>query len=253
MTDSGYQYSAELGETALPEVLYTIYRHKVAGEIELRHRDQIKKLSIHDGSIVDAWSASLSDSLGQYLRATGQLSEEQFQQTDAIMTATGQRHGVILVEEGILAPSELYQAMQAHLENIVYSVFGWTEGKVTFRIGEPEAGSIVRISLPLRGVILEGVKRSPEVKKLVGRLGGRDTVFQPAYSTEDLIEVALDADEFALLRRVDGKRTIYELCTGGTLAAPDAARRLYAFHVLHLIRKKPDSSGVVKIKFRPDR
>lgn len=251
MSDAGYQYRGELEQTALPEVLFTIYRHKVPGQIELRRGDLVKRLFVHDGSIVHASSSDPGDSLGHFLRSIGRLSEEDYQRTDAIKAATGQRHGTILIEEQILTPGELYAAIQRHLESILYSVFNWTSGEVTFQIGAVEATGIVRISLPLRRVILEGIRSGPEARSLVTRLGGKDMVFQPTYSTEDLIEIALDAPEYALLRLVDGRRTLYELCTNGPLSAPDAARRLYAFHVLHLVRKRPDATGVVKIRFRP--
>ena len=67
-------------------------------------------------------------------------------------------------------------------------------------------------------------------------MGGKDVLFEPSYRIEDLIEVALDAEEYRLLALVDGKRTLYELATQGPLAPPENARLLYAYSVLHLIR-----------------
>lgn len=253
MSDSSYQYRGDLRDTALPEVLFTIYRHRVPGTIEVRRAGVVKQFFVHDGLVIHASSSEEGDSLGAYLRRIDRLSDEEFQRTDAIKSATGQRHGTILVEEQILTPGELYEAIQAHLESILYSAFGWTDGEVTFSIGKFEAGGIVRISLPLRRVILEGVKRSGDAKVLVSRLGGKDTVFQPTFSTDDLIEISLDRDEYALLRSIDGRKTVYELCTAGPLSAAEAARRLYAFSVLHLVRKRPESAGVVKIRYKPGR
>lgn len=253
VSDAGYQYRGDLRDTALPEVLFTIHRHRVPGTIEVRHGEVSKRLFVHDGLVIHASSSEPGDSLGAYLRGVGRVNDEEFQRTDAIKAATGQRHGTILVEEQILAPGELYQAIQAHLESILYSVFSWNEGEVTFKIGEFDAPGMVRISLPLRRVVLEGIKRAADPKPLVTRLGGRETVFQPTFSTEDLIEIALDRDEYQLLRAIDGRRSLYDLCTAGPLGAADAARRLYAFHVLHLVRKRPESPGVVKIRYRPGR
>lgn len=253
MSEAGYQYRGDLRDTALPEVLFTIYRHRVPGTVEVRRGEVSKTLFVHDGLVLHAASTDPGDSLGAYLRRVGRVNEEQLLRTDAIKAATGQRHGSILIEEEILTPGELYDSIQGHLESILYSVFSWNEGEVTFRIGALEAPGMVRISLPLRRVVLEGVKRASDPKLLVTRLGGKDTVFQPTFSTEDLIEIALDQQEYALLRSIDGRRSLYELCTAGTLPAADAARRLYAFFVLHLIRKKPESAGVVKIRYKPGR
>ena len=60
-------------------------------------------------------------------------------------------------------------------------------------------------------------------KSLVQRMGGRDSMFEPHFRFEDLIEVALSDDEYGLLALVDGHRSLYELCTKGPLAAADNA------------------------------
>ena len=60
-----------------------------------------------------------------------------------------------------------------------------------------------------------------------------------------------------LLQSVDGKKTLYELCSQGPKPAADIAKMLYAFQILHLIcpkgqapaeRQKPARHGPVKIK-----
>ena len=48
-----------------------------------------------------------------------------------LLEATGKRHGQILIEEGMLAPGDLYQAIRGQVESIVWSVFAWQTGEVT--------------------------------------------------------------------------------------------------------------------------
>ena len=112
---------------------------------------------------------------------------------------------------------------------------------------------MIKIHLPMRQAIVRGVKQVPDTKALVGRLGKKSTVFRPTYHTEDLIEVALDAEEYALLRLVDGERPLYEVCTEGPYGVSENARLLYAFHILHLIERLPENgdSGV-KIRYKAE-
>ena len=64
------------------------------------------------------------------------------------------------------------QAFQGQqMAAIVWSLFSWEDGEVTFSIGEFEEKGMIRIHLPMQQVILQGVKRVPDAKALVARLG----------------------------------------------------------------------------------
>ena len=249
------QYRGELGQTALPETLYTIYQHRVPGVIECRRQDVLKRVYIRDGAVICASSTDRQDSLGVFLRRTERITAEQFNLTDQIRSASPQkRHGELLIEHGVLSPAQLYEAIQEQIRSVVWSLFSWEDGDVTFSIGDFEEADMVRIYLPMRQVILQGVKRVPDAKTLVARLGKKETVFEPIWRTEDLIEVAMDDPELVLLRLADGKRSLYEICTSGPFTPAENARLVYAFHVLRLMRRRvvPERSGVVKIRLRTD-
>src|SRR5262249_19082838 len=156
-------------------------------------------------------------------------------------------------DNGILSPAQLYDAIQEQIRSVVWSLFSWEDGDVTFAIGDFEEADMVRIYLPMRQVILQGVKRVPDAKTLVARLGRKETVFEPIWRTEDLSEVAMDEPELKLLRLMDGKRTLYEACTSGPFSPAENARLVYAFYVLRLVRRRmAERSGVVKIRLKTD-
>lgn len=249
-----FQYRGDLRQTALPEMLFTIYLHRVPGVIECHRGDVVKKVVLRDGAVVHAASSDRDDSLGYYLRRTGKISAEQFTLTDTIRSnSSDKRHGELLIENGILSPAQLYEAIQEQIRSIVWSLFSWEEGEVTFSIGEFEDPGMIRIHLPMRQVILQGVKRAPDARALVARLGRKETVFEPTWAAEDLIEVALDEVELKLLRLVDGRRTLYDVCTSGPYSPAENARLVYALHVLRLIRRREaERPAVVKIRFRSD-
>jgi hypothetical protein len=252
-TSKKFEYRGDLGETALPEMLYTIYMHRVPGVIEARQGSVLKKIFVRDEAVIHATSSDRNDSLGVFLRQEGKLSEAQFAESMKERETSDKRYGEVLIEQDILTPVELYDAIQHQIRSIIWSLFAWHEGEVTFSIGAFEESDIIRIHLPLRQVILEGIKRAPDAKALVARLGRKETVFEPTWSSDTLIEAALNREELSLLRMVDGKRSLYELCTQGPHSPAENARLVYAFFVLRLIRRSgSSSSGVVKIKFRPE-
>lgn len=252
-----HHYRGDLRTTALPEMLSVIHQIRVSGTVEATFGEFSKRIFLESGYVVHASSSDIADSLGSFLRSSGRLSDGQFHAAMQKRAAGSRRLGEVLVEQGVMSPGQVHEAIKEHVENIIWSLFSWEEGNVTFLLGEPDLTGVVRIQIPLRQVILQGIKRAANARSLVQRMGGRETLFEPHYRFEDLIEVALEDDEYRLLSQVNGKASLYELCTNGPLAAADNARLLYAFFVLGLIRRvdsageKPTSGGI-KIKMRSE-
>jgi hypothetical protein len=112
---------------------------------------------------------------------------------------------------------------------------------------------MVQIQLPIGKVIVQGIRHAPNARPLIARMGRKETRLQPSFQIEDLIELGLEEDEFQLLGMVDGKKTLYELCSDGPKSPSDNAKLLYAFQVLNLIRPEGSErpkTGRVKIRLR---
>jgi uncharacterized protein DUF4388 len=260
--ESTFQYRGDLAQTALPEILYTIDRFQVPGVIEASREGVVKRVFIKEGNVVHASSSDRNDSLGTYLERSGALSPEVYAETMREREKLQKRYGVLLIERGIFSPGEIYRAIRKQIEAIVWSLFYWQDGGVSFSIGDFREPDSVRIQLPMRQVILQGIKRAPDAKALVARLGRRETLFEPCYRVEDLIELALDADEYRLLNLVNGKRTLFEICTQGPHGAAESGKVMYAFQILQLIRRLPgaenssepqsreEGTGAIKIRFK---
>ncbi len=165
---------------------------------------------------------------------------------------TQKRYGTLLVERGLLSPGEIHRAIRKQIEAIVWSLFYWQTGSVLFSIGEFRETDSVRIQLPMRQVILQGIKRAPNAKAMVARLGRKETIFEPCYRTEDLIEVALDADDYQLLQLIDGRRTLYDICAEGPYGAAENGKTLYALQVLQVIRAQVPGGVPVEAKVRDE-
>ncbi len=230
-------------------MLYTVDRFQVPGVIEAQRDEVIKRVFIREGNVVHASSSDRSDSLGAYLQRTGKITAEQFSDTMRARSeeGAGKRYGELLIEAGLIPPAGIYEAIRKQIEAIVWSLFYWQEGEVRFQIGSFQAHTGVRIQLPMRQVILQGIKRAPNAKALVARLGKKETVFEVCCKTEDLIEAALDTEEYRLLDLVDGRRSLYEICTQGPLTPAENAKLVYAFQVLRLIRRQEAKEAAVPV------
>ena len=77
----------------------------------------------------------------------------------------------------------------------------------------------------------------------MARLGSKSTVFRAVYDAEDLIELALEKDEYALLRLIDGQRRFYDICNTGPFSMSENARLIYAFRLLGLVEQSDSGTG----------
>ncbi|MEM9292466.1 MAG: DUF4388 domain-containing protein [Acidobacteriota bacterium] len=254
--DRSFQYRGDLSKTALPEMLFTIDRFQVPGVIEAKNdREEgiVKRVFIKEGCVVHATSSDREDSLGAFLHRTGKLSREVFAATMRQRQKHNKRYGSLLVENNILSPQDVYTGIRAQIEEVVWSLFYWQEGQVFFSIGEFKDVDMLRIQLPMRQVILQGIKRAPNAKSLVLRLGRKETVFEPSYTVEDAVELAMTDEDYQLLQLVNGRRTLYEICSQGPMSPGENAKLMYAYQVLQLVRRRaedPSSPPGKGIKMR---
>ena len=257
MVKTSYKYRGDLAKTTLPEMLYTIDRFQVPGVAEAKQGRVIKRVYLRGGYIIHASSTDRADSLGAHLLQKKSVRREIVEELSTKRRHSNKRLGVMLLEQGLLSPAQVLRAIREQIEAIVWSLFFWEEGEVTFGVGELKAGDMVQIQLPIQQCIIQGIRQAPDAKLMVSRMGQRDTVLEPCFEIEDLVETGLDVGDFQLLQSVDGKKTLYELCSQGPKPAADIAKMLYAFQILHLIcpkgqapaeRQKPARHGPVKIK-----
>jgi hypothetical protein len=251
-----FQYEGALEKTPLAEVLTTVLRHRVPGRLEVALEDVTKHIWIAEGLAVAAASDDRADRLGASLYRMGRLTLDQLESIARDKDETGRKVGRILIERGILTPRELHDALCEQMKSVIWSVFRWSTGRVRFEIGTGLESGRVRIHLPLRQVILQGLQEVPDqnTKELVARLGRRATVFRPSWSTEDVVDLALDREQMDLLRLVDGHSPLSRLCDEGPGERAQNARLLYAFRLLGLIAPVSEpASGALKIRLPADR
>ena len=241
-------YHTDLAQSPLPEILVTIHRYRAPGVVECRRGDVVKRIYLDRGQIIFATTNQISESLGDKLLVAGRINREQYDASLTRVRETGKRHGVTLVEMGILSHEELFVAVREQIEAILWTIFGWDSGAVTFVPGRDKHLEFVKVEIPVPRAVLNGVRMMPDARALVARLGVKTTLYAPTgVVNEDLV---LSADEAALLDAVDGRRVLYEVINTPPLAPADNARILYGFLALQLIA--PKTTRQIKVQIPVD-
>lgn len=256
VSDSRFEFRGDLSKTPLPEVLQTVHHYRVPGVLLVRRGELEKKIYLWNGDVIFATSSDREESLGNVLLRSGALTPEQFDESvkrlvEARAAEETRRHGAVLVDMCLLTQEALTASVMRQVRDILYSVFDWEEGSVSFTVGRFRTDEIIQLEIPTRAAIVAGVKAVRDARRLIALLGPSWTVFDPCYAPAEIGDVALEAAEIRLLQHVDGTKTLRELVGLGPSDASHNAKLLYAFFVLKLISRRDVTSrtSVKKIQW----
>lgn len=240
-------YQTDLAQTPLPDLLVKIYRYKAPGRIDCRRGDVLKRIYLDHGSIIFATTNQIAESLGDRLLGAGRITREQYDESLRQVRATGKRHGVTLVEMNILTADELFTAVQAQIEEIVWSIFAWESASVGFTPGREKHLEFVKVDIAVPQAILRGVERLPDARALLARMGTRTTLLER--SKEPIEGLTLTQSEEALLAAANGRTPLSELVNVPPNVPADNVRALYGLYALGLVAPKEH----VKVQLKSSR
>ncbi len=161
--------SANVRAFPLADVLSMLHRANKSGFLLFGYADHEKAVYLHRGEVVFAASNQGVDRLGECLFRSGILTLEQLQDAERRWSPNA-RLGKILVERNVLTPRELWNGVKLQVEEIVRSLFAYTEGSVHFWEGEVQPDNVVRLTLPTRKLISQGLRRRDELLKFLAAL-----------------------------------------------------------------------------------
>jgi DNA-binding NarL/FixJ family response regulator len=157
-------------------LLAKMFAQGSTGRIVFR-RDNIEKVVFFDqGRPVFASSSQAHDRMGELLVREGKITAAQYERCQAAGAESGRRMGEILVDFGYLKRRELLPAVRRHVEDIIYSVFGWDRGHYHVIIEEIASGERIRLSRHPASLILEGIRRKLDRSSLDRLIGSPSTV-----------------------------------------------------------------------------
>ncbi len=195
----------------------------------------------HNAAVVAATIKANPHRLGQHLIKAGRIAPEDFARAQAIQAAgDGRRIGEILVGLGLIAPKELAVQVRAQIEDVVFTMLGWSEGNFVFEEAPVEAipkEADVRISV--EALLLEAARRIDEWSRIRARVPHLGVIprLAPASDAEPG-SLTLTPTEWRILAASDGVRDVQAIAT--TLGEPefDVARSVFGLN----------SAGVVLVR-----
>jgi hypothetical protein len=220
----------------IADLLHLLHSSAKSGFLFFEDGDHEKAVYLHRGEVVFASSNQVVDRLGECLLRTGAITLEQYREAKRAYSPPV-HFGKILVERGFLTPRELWNGVKAQVEEIVRTLFSYGSGTVMFWEGEVRPDNVVRLSLPTKRLIAEGLRRRDELLKLLAWLESSRVRIVPVAGartelggTERAVHAALEGDaSFQVACRsvgldpLSGARTVNHLRLIGAVQVTEPA------------------------------
>ena len=150
----------------LPEILQWISTGRKTGTLHVEHRSVHKRIVFKEGVIHSSTSNDPRESMGQFLIRDRHVTEEQLFRALLRQETEGRLLGAILVGDGILSEEDMRHSLESKAEETIYELFLWTEGKFEFKDGELPANILVHVEMGVTSVIMEGIRRVDEWRRI---------------------------------------------------------------------------------------
>jgi hypothetical protein len=223
--------AADLATFSPQEVFAWLERTGKSGLVQFAHREHAKSVWLHRGEVVFASSNQRVDRLGECLLRAGVLNLDQLREAERCF-APPARFGKVLVERGFLTPRELWNGVKYQVEEIVRSLLLYRAGRVVFFEGDVQPDNVVRLALPTRRLVAEGVQRGDELRKFLKVLESERVELAAAPA----VEASLARSERALLDAVRREPRFGPLCEALGVEPEAAARSIQLLRLMGAVK-----------------
>jgi DNA-binding response OmpR family regulator len=182
----------------------------------LEHDDQAIEILFKNGQVVFARQEKMPEGfmLGRFLVAAGAINQRDVDRTINTRREVHEWLGQRLVSAGYIGPEDLQEALRRQVEELVYEAVRWNKGRFVVYSNEPlpAEAEAARLSLPVPHLLLEGMRRLDEWRRIATEVGGLRSVIDRLEPPEapGVIDM-LRPDERMVLEQIDGRRTVEDL------------------------------------------
>lgn len=161
--------TADVRAFPLADLLQLVHASAKSGFLYFEHAECAKTVYLHAGEVVFATSNQRVDRLGECLLRSNAISAEQLLEAERVYRPPAP-FGRFLVELGFLSPRDLWDGVKAQVEEIVRSLFAFGAGSVLFWEGEVRPDNVVRLALPTRRLVAEGLSQRDALLRFLAQL-----------------------------------------------------------------------------------
>jgi hypothetical protein len=200
--------SGNLRTMPFPDLMEWISMGRKTGTLVIKGQRFTKKILFQKGAVSAVTSNNPREHLGYYLVGWGILAEDELEQVLDRQKDLNVMLGELLVQTGRLTREEVDRMVRIKTEETIYDLMLWQEGEFFFLDDAQPRRDFKELQLPVSHFIFEGARQSDERRRIATLIPDSDHI--PKIG-RPLDESQLTPTGLAVLREIDGKRSIEEI------------------------------------------
>jgi len=193
----------------LAELLQWLSGAQKTGTLVVENGKVTKQIFFREGMIVSSASTDPKEHLGAFLVSHGFITDAELGQAIRMQESNKMLLGKILSTIGAISEHDVHRMLRLKAEESIYDVFSWPEGDFRFLDQQLPTANMVPISIDVTGLVLEGMQRFDEWKRI------REIV--PSSSSVPVAVGEFDDKVFTegaaqILSLIDDDRTVADIC-----------------------------------------
>lgn len=216
-----------------------LWRNRETGVLRCVGPLDNRTVYVSRGVPVFARSERNADRLDQMLVRQAAITPEQAQKSLELQSRTpNKRVGQILLEMGAITLEQLHSTVKTQVQNLVLSLFTWSDGKYVFEPGPLPTQEAITLDWDTPGAVLQGLRGLP-LHYIRPLAPPKDAIIERAPDTGILAELQLNSAEQKLLELLVGRHPMQQLLGLDFIANESLLRGLVTFAALGLIAVHP--------------
>ena len=222
-------FTGNFKTVAFPDLLQLFATGDTTGTVVFVRGKAQKEIYFKEGKIVGAASKEVEeDFLGNILLRSGRISKYDLQRVIHLHRTDGKKIGQALVQLRLISREELKFYLKQQVEEIIYNLFGWSEGEFVFKEGELPDRSERLVELDIMNIIMESTRRLDEWAHIQKVLPDDKEILRPKREPNaDKEDVILTQEEFRVVTLIDGHRSLREVIEVSPVGEFVTSRALY--------------------------
>ena len=193
----------------LAELLQWLSGAMKAGTLVVENGKVTKQIFFRDGMIVSSASTDPREHLGAFLVSHGFITEAELGQAIRMQESNKMLLGKILSTIGAISEQDLDRMLRLKAEESIYDVFTWPEGDFRFLDQQLPSANMVPISIDVAALVLEGMQRFDEWKRIREIVPSPDSVPVAVGSYDEKV---MTEGAQQILALIDDDRTVADIC-----------------------------------------
>ena len=217
-----------LSEASLADVLQLLSLGQKTGCLSIARDGSFGAVHFADGRVVHASIVNRRDRLGDRLVRLGAIAADELARLAAQLQVQDDRDlAKALLASELVDHDLLVQVFRTQVEEVVYHLFGWTQGTFTFESDDDLSLEAPLFSISVDSLLLEGARRIDEWSLIEKKIPSFDLIFEADSSRVSARDVSLSSAQERIAALLDGTNDVHALIERSGLSEFDVGKALY--------------------------